>query len=194
MGFVTRLAPLLLAALALGCACEDEAPPKKAPPPAPRESIPLTQATWGQVRFRIPTAWKDLQRFAADGRQIIFDGPRDKGEPTISVFWAESKRTLENWAEFMRRKYDTPGGPTLVVEQGWSTVGRTRAYHIIYESDRNEVSLGPMGGSHVTIDYYFQHDGHVGFLRCTSLKPYFASVYRPLFKAVSDLQFLPAPK
>ena len=195
MEVVKRVAPLFLACLVAGCACEKEEPPKPVVKEQPKPpAMPLTQATWGRIRFPLPTAWKDNPRPAADGRQILFDGPRDKGEPTISLFWAESKRTLEQWAEFMRKKYDIAGGPTLVVDQGWGSVGPSRAYYLIYEMQRGEISVGPKGGTHVTIDYYFRHDGHVGFLRCTSTKEYF-SVYRPLFDKVARLlQFLPAPK
>jgi len=190
-----RFAPVVLLALLVGCSCEKE-PPPKTPRPVVQEPVPvpMSQATWGRIRFRIPTAWKDHRRLAADGHQIIFDGPRDKGEPTVSLYWVESRRTLEDWAEYMRRKYDTPGGPGLVVEQGWTSLGRKRAYYMIYELARDKPMVGIEGGTHMTIDYYFQHDGHVGFLRGTSLKEYFPGEYRALFARIADLYFLPPPK
>jgi len=197
MATVRNVGLVLIVILLVVYACTDDRPP----PPLPGEKIvqlpppgpPMTGATWGRIRFRIPTAWKDDPRLAADGRQIIFDGPRDKGEPTVSLFWVESKRTLAQWAEFMRKKYDTPGGPALVVDQGWSSLGRSRAYRMVYELAQGEISVGPKGGTHTTVDYYFQHDGHVGFLRCTCKKEYFAKYY-PIFGMVADLYFLPPAK
>ena len=184
MDAVKAVVVLIAIVLLVGYACKQDPPQPDAPGPIevdPPQGPPMTLVTWGRIRFQLPTAWKDNHRDAAEGRQILFDGPRDKGEPTVSLFWAESKRSLESYAEYMRRKFDTPGGPALVVEHGWTTVGRNRAFYLVYEQTRGEIRVGPDGGTHTTVDYYFQHDGHVGFLRCTSLKEYFASVYRPLF-------------
>jgi len=196
-----RLLPLVVAIL-LGCSEEQEKDPQSqssstAPEVVtlpPTVSIPLTQVTWGRLKFPLPTEWRDNPRHAANGRQIVFDGPREKGEPTVSLYWVESPRTLDSWASYCRNKYDHEGDAANVLERGWSKAGGKRAYYMVYELGRGEPVAG-FTGTHVTIDWYFRDDGHVGFLRCTCLKEYFANGYRRLFESIAEsLRFLPAPK
>jgi len=192
-----RALTILLAVLAVGCSCEKEPQPEPETPKRKNEPvpIPMTRVTWKRLAFPLPTAWKDNPRGAANGNQILFDGPRGDGEPTVSLLWVESKRPLDNWAAYSRDKYDHPESSAKVLQTGWTTAGGKRAFFMVYALSRDAPATDLADATHITIDWYFRHDGHVGFLRCTCQKGYFAGGYRSLFESIaSGLQFLPAPK
>ena len=146
--------------------------------------LKMTMATWAGMRFPVPEAWKSNVRYYGKG-QVLFDGPRDKGAPVISAYWAESSRTIDSWAQHWADKYDNPTSLARILERRWTTVGGRRAYVMVYELQQPGTAREAARGTHIQIDWYVQTRGYVGFLRGTCERTFFPADYRPLFEAIA---------
>jgi hypothetical protein len=192
-------AAILLALLACcgGCTgCNGEDPkPDKQPETDPPATVAWKQFNYGGVRMALPeTFTKKLQR-PEGTKQILFFGPWDKGfQPVVSVLWAESEMNVERWADIRRGKYDHPESPGKVIEKRWTSIGGCRAFMMVYEQTAPDPKRDNQIRRFMTIDWYFQTRGHVGFLRGVSAQEEFPFKYRPLFEKIAAQVRFTEPK
>jgi len=170
---------LLLLVPLSGCRCEEEPPPE---PEMPRpDPVEWYETTVGGFRLSLPESFSDRRDY---GEQTLFLGPMDQGfQTTVLAYWVESGRSLEDWAEFNRLKYE--GGRDVVHEKRWTTLGGRRAYSILREIEQAVPRLGNRRMPFFILDWYVVHDGRAGYLRGIAHKSSFAFRWRPVFEEIA---------